>query len=133
MTSKKKTWLVYVSLRLIVFILPLAILLALRITPWLATILAALIGAALSFLLLTKSRNAAALTIHSWRNGSKGTQEDALVEDLQVEDQQTTNTDTETETHADRRASIGSETRKTEPDSEADETAANRDSTAATN
>ncbi|WP_243695014.1 DUF4229 domain-containing protein [Labedella populi] len=61
--------LVYTVLRLLAFLIPLGVLLALRIEPWIAAVLAALIGMALSFVLLRSPREEVAKGIYARRHG----------------------------------------------------------------
>lgn len=63
--------LVYTVLRLIAFFVPLGILLALGIEPWIAAVLSALIGMALSFVVLRSSREKVAAGIYSRRHGDR--------------------------------------------------------------
>ena len=51
------SWITYTVLRLLVFAIPLAVLLALGIDWWIAVIAAALIGLCLSFILLSRPRS----------------------------------------------------------------------------
>ncbi|RWZ51216.1 DUF4229 domain-containing protein [Labedella phragmitis] len=61
--------LVYTVLRLLAFLVPLGVLLVLRIEPWIAAVLAALIGMALSFILLRSPREQIAKDIYARRHG----------------------------------------------------------------
>jgi hypothetical protein len=61
--------LVYTVLRLLAFVVPLGVLLVLRIEPWIAAVLAALIGMALSFILLRSPREQVAKDIYARRHG----------------------------------------------------------------
>ncbi len=61
--------LVYTVLRLLAFLVPLGVLLVLRIEPWIAAVLAALIGMALSFVLLRSPREKVAKDIYARRHG----------------------------------------------------------------
>lgn len=61
--------LVYTVLRLLAFFVPLGVLLALRIEPWIAAVLSALIGLAVSFLLLRVPREKVAEGIYDRRHG----------------------------------------------------------------
>lgn len=61
-------WTIYTVLRLAVFLVPLAIMLVLRVPEYLAVIFAALIGIALSILLLSKWRGAASASIYNRRS-----------------------------------------------------------------
>lgn len=61
--------LVYTVLRLLAFLVPLGVLLVLRIEPWIAAVLAALIGMALSFIFLRSPREEVAKGIYARRHG----------------------------------------------------------------
>jgi hypothetical protein len=63
--------LVYTVLRLLAFLVPLGILLVLRIEPWIAAVLAAIIGMALSFVLLRSPREKVAEGIYERRHGER--------------------------------------------------------------
>jgi hypothetical protein len=63
--------LVYTVLRLLTFLVPLGILLVLRIEPWIAAVLAALIGMALSFIVLRAPREKVAEGIYDRRHGRR--------------------------------------------------------------
>lgn len=65
------SWLTYTVLRLLVFIIPLAILLVLRIDWWIAVIAAALIGLCLSYIFLSRPRNAVSTDIYEARHRDK--------------------------------------------------------------
>jgi ABC-type nickel/cobalt efflux system permease component RcnA len=62
------SWVTYSVLRLILFAVPLAILLILRIDWWIAVIAAALIGLCLSYILLRKPRDAVARDLYAVRH-----------------------------------------------------------------
>jgi hypothetical protein len=61
----------YTVLRLAAFALPLALLLALGIEPWIATVLAALIGLSVSYIALRRPREAVSRDLYDLRHGSK--------------------------------------------------------------
>ncbi|QJA00519.1 DUF4229 domain-containing protein [Leifsonia sp. PS1209] len=58
-------------LRLLLFAIPLAILLVLRIEWWIAVIAAALIGLCLSYIFLSKPRNAVSSDLYAARHRDK--------------------------------------------------------------
>lgn len=62
--------LVYTVLRLLAFFVPLGILLVLRIEPWIAAVLSALIGLAVSFIVLRAPREKVAEGIYDRRHGT---------------------------------------------------------------
>jgi hypothetical protein len=61
-------WITYTVLRLLLFAVPLAIMLAFSVYWVIAVVAAAIIGLVLSYILLRKSRNAVALDLHEIRN-----------------------------------------------------------------
>lgn len=62
----------YTVLRLAAFAIPLTILLFLGIEPWIATVLAALIGLSVSYIFLRTPREAVSRDLYDLRHGSKG-------------------------------------------------------------
>jgi hypothetical protein len=86
------SWITYTVLRLLVFAVPLVILLVLGVVWWLAVIAAALIGLCLSYIFLSRPRNAVSSDLYAVRHRDKPTRteddaaEDAAVEDAAVED-----------------------------------------------
>ncbi|WP_431279045.1 DUF4229 domain-containing protein [Leifsonia poae] len=62
------SWVIYSVLRLLLFAVPLAILLILRIDWWIAVIAAALIGLCLSYIVLRKPRDAVARDLYAVRH-----------------------------------------------------------------
>jgi hypothetical protein len=63
--------LVYTILRLLAFFVPLGLLLALQIEPWIAAVLSALIGMAVSFIVLRSPREKVAAGIYDRRHGNR--------------------------------------------------------------
>jgi len=64
-------WLPYTLMRLISFIIPLAVLLALGVEGWIAAVIAAVIGICVSYIFFARSRDAVALQIHTARTREK--------------------------------------------------------------
>lgn len=64
------SWVTYSVLRLLLFAVPLAIMLVLRIDWWIAVIAAALIGLCLSYVVLRKPRDAVARDLYAARHRS---------------------------------------------------------------
>jgi hypothetical protein len=58
-------WVLYTVYRILLFAVPLVILLVLQIVPWLATLLAAIIGLCLSYILLRSPREKVALDLYA--------------------------------------------------------------------
>ncbi|HEV7849435.1 MAG TPA: DUF4229 domain-containing protein [Mycetocola sp.] len=71
----------YTVLRLLTFAVPLAVLLLLGIEPWIATILAALIGLSVSYIFLQRPREAVSRDLYELRHGAKKPAEDENAED----------------------------------------------------
>ncbi|MEO6310349.1 MAG: DUF4229 domain-containing protein [Leifsonia sp.] len=64
-------WVYYSVLRVLMFAVPLAILLAMQITWWVAALVAALIGFCLSYILLGRSRETIARDLYAARHREK--------------------------------------------------------------
>jgi hypothetical protein len=80
------SWLTYTVLRLLVFAVPLAILLLLGVVWWLAVIAAALIGLCLSYIFLSRPRNAVSSDLYAVRHREKpAPSEDADAEDAAID------------------------------------------------
>ncbi|GHD51215.1 DUF4229 domain-containing protein [Mycetocola manganoxydans] len=71
----------YTVLRLLTFAVPLTLLLLVGIEPWIATVIAALIGLSVSYIFLRGPREAVARDLYNARHGSKETHTDAAAED----------------------------------------------------
>ena len=72
----------YTVFRLAAFAVPLALLLVLGIEPWIATVLAALIGLSISYIFLRRPREAVSRDLYDLRHGSKaGNSDDEAAED----------------------------------------------------
>lgn len=89
MNKKWLAWISYVVLRLAFFVVPLLLFIALGIADWLAAILAAVVGLALSVLFLSKQRGAASETIYErrTRENASATKRDRAAEDAAEEDE----------------------------------------------
>lgn len=61
-------WVYYSVLRVLLFVIPLAVLLALRIEPWVAALLAAIIGLCVSYLVLRRPREGLAHDLYAARH-----------------------------------------------------------------
>jgi hypothetical protein len=64
-------WVYYSVLRVLLFVIPLALLLALRTEPWIAALLAAIIGLCVSYLLLRRPREGLARDLYAVRHRDK--------------------------------------------------------------
>jgi hypothetical protein len=71
----------YTVLRLLTFAVPLAVLMLLGITPWIATILAALIGLSVSYIFLQRPREAVSRDLYDLRHGTRKKAADENAED----------------------------------------------------
>jgi hypothetical protein len=80
------SWITYTVLRLLVFAVPLVILLLVGLVWWLAVIAAALIGLCLSYIFLSRPRNAVSSDLYAVRHREKPVRsEDDDVEDAAVD------------------------------------------------
>ena len=79
MSKTRSAWTIYIVLRLLFFAVPFGVLFAIGLKPWVAAVFAALIGVALSILLLSKPRATASESIYDWRNRDRT--HDDIVED----------------------------------------------------
>ena len=61
----------YTVLRLLTFAVPLAVLLLLNFEPWVATVLAAIIGLSLSYIFLRQPREKIAAELYDRRHGNR--------------------------------------------------------------
>ncbi|WP_349627136.1 DUF4229 domain-containing protein [Leifsonia sp. C5G2] len=88
------SWITYTVLRLLVFAVPLAILLLVGVVWWLAVIAAALIGLCLSYIFLSRPRNAVSSDLYAVRHRDKPVRsEDDDVEDAAVDGTSADSTD----------------------------------------
>lgn len=80
------SWITYTVLRLLVFAIPLVVLLALGLPWWIAVVAAALVGLCLSYIFLSRSRNAVSTDLYRARHRDKpATTVDDDVEDAAVD------------------------------------------------
>ncbi|MGJ0204240.1 DUF4229 domain-containing protein [Leucobacter sp. gxy201] len=93
MSKTRNAWTVYIVLRLLFFAVPFGLMYVIGVRVWLAAVFAALIGVALSVLLLSKQRSVASESIYEWRTRDHG-RADALVEDDAVDAAETPETET---------------------------------------
>ncbi|MGY4859164.1 DUF4229 domain-containing protein [Cryobacterium sp. AP23] len=90
-------WLVFTVLRVLMFVVPFILLLALGIAGWLAALLAALIGFCLSYIFLRTPRDTVARGLYEVRHREKepvhpdAASEDAAVDRASAADQDRTN------------------------------------------
>ena len=80
--TKIPAWLTYTLLRLAAFVVPFTIFMLLGITGWLSALIAAIVGLCLSYIFLSRSRNAVSTSIYEARVRKAGPgKEDMSVED----------------------------------------------------
>ena len=80
------SWITYTVLRLLVFAIPLVVLLVVGVVWWASVIAAALIGLCLSYIFLSRPRNAVSSDLYAARHRDKPvTTEDDDVEDAAVD------------------------------------------------
>ena len=78
-------WLYYSVMRVLMFVVPLAILLSLGLWPWAAAVIAAMLGFCLSFLFLGRSRESVSRDLYQARHSCKEpVNADADVEDRAI-------------------------------------------------
>lgn len=82
----KLTWLWFTLIRLAVFVVPLVVMLWLGVIPWLAAVLAAVIGLCISYIFFARSRNKLSQELYESRASKKKVNVDEAVEDAAVED-----------------------------------------------
>ena len=101
------SWLYYTVLRLLVFAIPLAILLILGIVWWASVIAAALIGLCLSYIFLSRPRNAVSSDLYEIRHREKPIpSEDDEVEDAVVDSTEAAHADADSRTEASAHADV---------------------------
>ncbi len=71
--NTSRQWLYFTLIRLALIGVPLAVLLLLKVNPYAATLIAAVIGFCLSYLFLRRRRDALALSIHQIRSADRHT------------------------------------------------------------
>ncbi|MFA9277574.1 MAG: DUF4229 domain-containing protein [Rhodoluna sp.] len=83
---KKSTWFWFSLMRLAAFAVPLAIMLLLGMTPWIAAVLSAIIGLCVSYIFFAKTRNALSESLYEKRAAKAvNPDKDADAEDAEVE------------------------------------------------
>jgi Protein of unknown function (DUF4229) len=81
-------WVYFSVLRVLMFAVPLVVLLVLGIDPWVATLLAAVIGLCLSYIFLRKPRESVARDLYAARNrtASRTASATSVASDADTED-----------------------------------------------
>ncbi|PPL14627.1 DUF4229 domain-containing protein [Microterricola pindariensis] len=78
----KRSWITFTVVRLLAFFVPLIVLLFIQVNPWIATVLAAVIGLCVSFIFFRKPRESVARELYEVRHAEKApVREDDEVED----------------------------------------------------
>ncbi len=78
----KRSWITFTVLRLLAFFVPLVALLLIQVNPWIATLLAAVIGLCVSFIFFRRRRESVARELYEARHAEKApVREDDEVED----------------------------------------------------
>lgn len=84
----KRSWITFTVVRLLAFFVPLIALLAIQVNPWVAAVLAAVIGLCVSFIFLRRPRESVAREIYEARHADKPVvREDDEVEDAVLDAQ----------------------------------------------
>ena len=84
--KKSSAWLIYTVLRLAAFIVPLAIMLALRVDYIIAGVLSAIIGLCVSYIFFAKWRSQISEQLYASRRGKvSATERDEHAEDAEVD------------------------------------------------
>ena len=100
-------WVLYTVYRILLFAVPLVVLLVLNIVPWLATLLAAIIGLCLSYILLRSPREEVARDLYAATHRSQPVvhpddeTEDAAVDRAETERARTEGSESERSTQQD--------------------------------
>ena len=68
---KKSTWILFSLMRLAAFAIPLVIMLLLGVAPWLAALLAAIIGLCVSYIFFARTRNALSESLYENRKNKR--------------------------------------------------------------
>jgi membrane protein implicated in regulation of membrane protease activity len=68
---KKSTWIWFSLMRLAAFAIPLVIMLLLGVAPWLAALLAAIIGLCVSYIFFARTRNALSESLYENRKNKR--------------------------------------------------------------
>ena len=78
---KKSTWFWFSFMRIAAFAIPLVVMLFLGIEPWIAALLAAIIGLCISYIFFAPTRNALSQALYESRQAKKAAVKDEETED----------------------------------------------------
>ena len=82
---KKSTWFWFSLMRIAAFAIPLVVMLFLGIEPWIAALLAAIIGLCISYIFFARTRNSLSQSLYESRQAKKATNKDEETEDALVD------------------------------------------------
>jgi uncharacterized membrane-anchored protein YhcB (DUF1043 family) len=82
---KKSTWFWFSLMRIAVFAIPLIVMLFLGIEPWIAALLAAIVGLCISYIFFAPTRNSLSQALYESRQAKKAAAKDEETEDALVD------------------------------------------------
>jgi membrane protein implicated in regulation of membrane protease activity len=82
---KKSTWFWFSLMRIAAFAIPLVVMLFLGIEPWIAALLAAIIGLCISYIFFARTRNSLSQALYESRQAKKAENKDEETEDALVD------------------------------------------------
>lgn len=82
---KKSTWFWFSLMRIAAFAIPLIVMLFLGIEPWIAAVLAAVIGLCISYIFFAPTRNSLSQALYESRQAKKAAAKDEETEDALVD------------------------------------------------
>lgn len=82
---KKSTWFWFSLMRIAAFAIPLVVMLFLGIEPWIAAVLAAVIGLCISYIFFAPTRNSLSQALYESRQAKKAAAKDEETEDALVD------------------------------------------------
>lgn len=82
---KKSTWLWFSLMRIAVFVFPLIVLLFLGMEPWIAALIAAIMGLCISYIFFAPTRNSLSQALYESRQAKKAAAKDEDTEDALVD------------------------------------------------
>lgn len=82
---KKSTWFWFSLMRIAAFAIPLIVMLFLGIEPWIAAVLAAVIGLCISYIFFAPTRNSLSQALYESRQAKKAGDKDEETEDALVD------------------------------------------------
>jgi hypothetical protein len=92
----KRSWITFTVVRLLAFFVPLLALLFIQVNPWIATLIAAVIGLCVSYIFLRRPREEVARELYEVRHAEKPVvREDDEAEDAALDAQHVTDAGSE--------------------------------------